>query len=172
MIPKNVENALNKHLSQELNASLQYLSMASWCEIKGMDGAAQFFYGQAHEENFHFLKLFKYINDVNGHALVPKVGQPAADFESIYEICRKAYKSEQGVSKSIYSLVELSKAEDDHVTVEFLRFYVQEQREEETLFQSILDKIELIGEGAQSLYYIDKELAALAVVAPEPPADV
>ena len=52
-----------------------------------------------------------------------------------------------------------------------LRFYVQEQREEEALFQKILDKLKLIGTGSQSLYYIDKELGALATPAPQPPAD-
>ena len=67
--------------------------------------------------------------------------------------------------------MELAKAEDDHVTTEMLRFYVQEQREEETLFQKVLDKIKLIGTGSQSLYYIDKELGSLAKPAPEPPAD-
>jgi ferritin len=52
-----------------------------------------------------------------------------------------------------------------------LRFYVQEQREEETLFLKVLDKINLIGTGAQSLYYIDKELGSLAAPSPVPPAD-
>ena len=43
----------------------------------------------------------------------------------------------------------------------FLQWYVEEQREEEALMQSILDTIKLIGTGAQSLYFIDKEIAAV-----------
>jgi len=42
-------------------------------------------------------------------------------------------------------------------SVDFLRFFVDEQREEEVQFKRIIDKIKLIGKGAQSLYYIDKE---------------
>ena len=38
MISKKIEAALNGHLLRELEASLQYLAMASWCETKGMDG--------------------------------------------------------------------------------------------------------------------------------------
>tara|TARA_B100000497_G_scaffold50806_1_gene58553 strand:- start:2208 stop:2732 length:525 start_codon:yes stop_codon:yes gene_type:complete len=171
MIPKKVEKALNGHLNYELSASLQYLAMASWCETMGMDGAASFFYGHAHEENLHFIKLFQYINEVNGHAVVPQVKQPNHSFKGIAEICKMAYNNEKKVTQAIFALVELSKAEDDHVTTEMLRFYVQEQREEETLFQRVLDKIKLIGTGSQSLYYIDKELGNLAAPSPEPPAD-
>lgn len=171
MISEKMKKALNAHLVYEIEASLQYLSMASWCETMGMDGAASFFYGHAHEEHLHFIKMFQYINEVNGHALVPSVKQPAHEFESILSICEKAYEKEKEVSKAIHQLVELAKAEDDHVTDEMLRFFVKEQREEETLFQKVLDKIKLIGQGPQSLYYIDKELGSLAKPAPEPPAD-
>ncbi|MCB9255726.1 MAG: ferritin [Chitinophagales bacterium] len=171
MISKRIEDALNKHLEYELEASLQYLAMASWCETQGMDGGASFFYGHAHEENLHFIKLFQYINEVNGHAIVPKVNQPNHEFEGIAEICEIAYNKEKEVSLAIYKLVELAKEEDDHVTSEMLRFYVTEQREEETLFQKVLDKIRLIGSGAQSLYYIDKELGGLAKPSPSLPAD-
>lgn len=171
MISKNMEQALNAHLVYELEASLQYLAMASWCETKGMDGAANFFYGHSHEENLHFMKMFQYINEVGGHAVVPKVKQPNNDFEGIAEMCNVAYENEKVVSRAIYKLVELATKEEDHVTTEMLRFYVQEQREEETLFQKVLDKIRLIGDGTQSLYYIDKELGALASPSPQPPAD-
>lgn len=171
MISKNIEKALNAHLVYELEASLQYLAMASWCETMGMDGAASFFYGHSFEENQHFIKLFQYINEVNGRAIVPKVAQPNHEFKSVLELCEKAYANEQEVTKAIFSLVELAKKEDDHVTTEMLRFYVQEQREEETLFQKVLDKIKLIGTGAQSLYYIDKELGSLAKPSPAVPED-
>ena len=171
MISKKIEKALNDHLLYELEASLQYLAMASWCETMGMDGAASFFYGHAHEENLYFIKLFQYINEVGGHALVPPVKQANHKFNDVQDICETAYSAEKEVTQAIFKLVELAKAEDDHVTIEMLRFFVQEQREEETLFQKVLDKIKLIGTGAQSLYYIDKELGSLAKPSPEPPAD-
>jgi len=38
---------------------------------------------------------------------------------------------------------------------------VDEQREEEALMRTILDRIQLIGDGPQSLYFIDKELDAI-----------
>jgi ferritin len=158
MISSKTEKALNQHLQYELEASLQYLAMASWCEDKGMEGSSNFFYGHSAEENAHFLMMFKFINEVNGKALVPKVQQPKSDFTSIQEICQFAYENEMKVTKAIHELVETSKSEGDLIVTEFLRFFVEEQKEEETLYQKILDRIRLIGDGAQSLYYIDKEL--------------
>ena len=44
----------------------------------------------------------------------------------------------------------------------FLQWYVAEQHEEEKLFKGILDKLELVGEDGKALFFIDKDLAALA----------
>ncbi|MEM1124313.1 MAG: ferritin, partial [Bacteroidota bacterium] len=46
-------------------------------------------------------------------------------------------------------------------TNNFLQWYIMEQREEEDLMRSLLDKIKLIGEGPMTLYYIDKEVSAI-----------
>ena len=69
---------------------------------------------------------------------------------------------EQKVTKAIYKIITLSKSEGDHATEDFLRFFVDEQKEEEVQFKRILDKIKLIGGGPQSLYYIDKEFDKLS----------
>ena len=36
-----------------------------------------------------------------------------------------------------------------------------EQREEEDQMRTVLDRIKIIGDGPQSLYFIDKEVAAI-----------
>ena len=46
-----------------------------------------------------------------------------------------------------------------------------EQREEEAMVRDILDKIKLIGDGPQSLYYIDKELQQINENRPEEEAE-
>lgn len=162
MISKKIEKALNQHLGFELEASLQYLAMASWCENEGLEGSSAFFYGHAKEENDHFMLIFRYINEVSGFAKVPKLSAATLTFKSIQEICENAYENEKKVTRNIHKLVELAKNEGDHVTEDFLRFFVDEQKEEEVLFQKVLDKLRLIGDGSQSLYYIDQELEKLA----------
>lgn len=161
MITPKLEEALNEQIANEARASFQYLAMASWCEREGLNGAASFFYGHAAEEQQHMMKIFHFINDVKGHAIVPKVEQPKIEFDNIQALCHQGFDHEQEVTRSIYRLMQLAIQEDDFVTAEFLRFFIEEQKEEENLFQLALDKIRLIGTGEQSLYYIDQELSKL-----------
>ena len=158
IIPKKVEKALNDHLTLEMHSNALYLSVSSWCQKEGMDGSANFFSRQSAEENVHFLKFFNFINEVGGHALVPAVAQPKHHFNSVLECCELAYATEQKVTKSIYKMLDIARNEGDHATLEFLKFFVEEQMEEEVLFKRIIDKIKLIGKGPQSMYYIDKEM--------------
>lgn len=165
IISKKVEKALNEHLILEMAAMHSYLSVASWCEVEGYEGSAQFFYKQSAEENVHFMKFFTYVNEVGGHALVPALKAPKYTFKSIQEAVEMALEHEQKVTKAIYKIMTLAKEEGDHATEDFLRFFVDEQKEEEVQFKRILDKIKLIGGGPQSLYYIDREFEKLAAAA-------
>ena len=162
MISKRVEKALNEQIAMEATASNTYLSMASWADSKGMEGAADFFYGHAEEEHVHMMKIVRFVNEVGGPAVIPSVGKPQMNYKSVKDVCEKAYKHECKVSQSIHKLVNLAREQNDHVTDEFLRWFVDEQREEEVLFMRVMDRIELIGEGGQSAYYIDKELGKIA----------
>jgi ferritin len=158
MISKKMEKALNEQIALEGYASFLYLSMASWCDREGMEGCSKFFHRQSEEEKTHMLRLFYYISEVDGHALTPAIEQPPHEFESVKSLFEKVYAHEQKVTRAIYDLVALSNEEKDHTTHHFLQWYIEEQREEETLMRTILDKIRLIGDGPQSLYYIDQEL--------------
>ncbi len=162
MISKKLEKALNAQIKLETEASFNYLAMASWCEQKSLNGAASFFYTQAEEERQHMLKIFRFVNDVEGHALAPGVEQPNTQFESILDVCKKALVGEQKVTKSIHKLSELASQEKDYATYNFIQFFVDDQREGETVFIRIIDKIKLIGLEGMGLYYIDKELESLA----------
>ncbi|MEM9919989.1 MAG: ferritin [Bacteroidota bacterium] len=158
MISKKIEEALNNQIKLEAYASFLYLSMASWCDLEGMEGCAQFMHRQSSEERDHMLRIFNYISEVDGHAIVPEVAQPPKKFESIQELFKQVYAHEQKVTRSINGIVDLCYKEDDYSTLNFLQWYIEEQREEEDLMRTILDRIKLIGEGPQSLYYVDKEM--------------
>ncbi|GIV33530.1 MAG: ferritin [Chitinophagales bacterium] len=162
MISKKLEKALNAQIKLEAEASFNYLAMASWCEEKSLTGAAEFFYAQSDDEREHMLKIFRYINDLEGHAIAPAVDQPELEYESILDVCRKALAGEQKVTRAIHRLAELANAEKDYATYNFLQFFVDEQRESETVFIHLIDKIKLIGLEGMGLYYIDKEMESLA----------
>lgn len=156
-----MEQALNSQIAMEGQASFLYLSMAAWCERKGMNGVAKFMYRQSNEERAHMLRIFHYISDVDGEAITPGITQPPAEFKTVRDMFEEVYGHEQKVTAAIHKLLDQCNEEDDYTTHNFLQWYITEQREEEALMRTILDKIKLIGEGPQSLYFIDKELEAI-----------
>ncbi len=158
MISASMEKSLNQQIELECYASFLYLAMASWCEKEGLEGCAAFMQRQSDEEREHMMRIFHYINEVGEHALTPGVKQPPHSWNSVQELLNEVYKHEQKVTASINLLVAQSYDEKDHATLNFLQWYVEEQREEEALMRTITDRIKLIGDGPQSLYYIDKEL--------------
>lgn len=153
-----MEDALNKQIALEGYASFLYLSMASWCDKEGLQGCAAFMHRQSDEERQHMLRIFHYISEVNGHALAPAVAQPPHSFDSVHKLFEQVYAHEQKVTASIHELISMSYKDNDHTTLNFLQWYVTEQREEEALMRNILDRLKLIGDGPMSLYYIDKEI--------------
>ena len=158
MISSKVEAALNRQIDLEGYASMYYLSMASWCEVKGFNGIASFLYHHSDEERMHMLKLFRYINDRGGHAIVPGLQSPPKDYVSIREIFDTVLSHEVKVSNEINALVALCIEEKDYTTHNFLQWYVAEQIEEETLARNVLDKLNLIGDDKGGMYLFDRDL--------------
>jgi len=161
MISKEMETALNEQIELEGYASFLYLSMATWCDSKGLSGCATFMHRQSEEERMHMLKIFHYMSEVDGIAVVPGIPKPPSTWASVQEMFKQVFGHEQKVTAAINHLVDISIKANDHTTQNFLQWYILEQREEEALIRDILDKINLIGDGPQSLYFIDKEIEAV-----------
>lgn len=162
MLSKNLETLLNEQIAIESSSSYAYLAMASWCDVQGFEGAANFFYKQSDEERVHMLKLFQYINEKGGHALTPVHEPVQLAFSGINELMDLFYAHEVKVSQAVNKLVYEANKEMDYTTLIFLQWYVQEQHEEETLARTLQDKIKLIGMDANGLFLIDNEIGKYA----------
>jgi len=170
MIKKKVEEALIGQIKLEEQSSRIYMSMASWCEIKGFQGAAKFLYKHSDEERMHMTKLIKYLNDKGGHATLQALNGPESKYESLLDIFERILEHEESVTKAINGLYEIAFNEKDYTTSQFLQWYIQEQIEEESTFKNILDKFRLAGNEQGGLFHLDKELDAMATTAPAAPA--
>ena len=158
MISKKIEKILNEQIAIEAQAAQQYLAIAVWCDTQGFAGAAKFLYEHSDEERLHMLKLVNYVNDMGGAALISAIKAPKKDFGNIKEAMEYAYASEKEVTAAINKIVSLSLKENDHTTHNFIQWYVNEQLEEENLYRTILDRINLIGDGGNANYLIDLEI--------------
>lgn len=160
-ISSKIAKAINDQIAYEASATQAYVAIGSWCERTGYDGSAMFFFEQATEENTHMLKFVHYLNNAGAEAIIPATEKPQGNFDSIESTFRAGLKSEQKVTKLINNLVEFVEREKDRATYSFLQWFVNEQIEEETLFETILQKFEIIGRDKLAIYQIDQSLASI-----------
>ena len=161
MISKKIEKVLNAQIQLEGQSSMVYLAMACWAEVKGFNGTAQFLYRHSDEEREHMLKLVKFVNERGGKAIVPAFDQPKINFKHLKDAFQTLLKHEIHVTESINDIVDVCLKEKDHVTNNFMQWYVSEQIEEEALARTILDKVELIGNDKGGMYMFDRDLEKL-----------
>ena len=163
MLTEKMEKALNDQIRVEAESSQVYLSMASWAEVKGLEGISQFMYKHSDEERMHMLKLVKYVNERGGHAHISDLKAPETEFGTFQKLFQDLYNHEIFVSQSINELVHVALEEKDYATHNFLQWYVAEQIEEEALARTILDKINLIGNDKGGLYLFDRDVQQITV---------
>ncbi len=166
MIPKKVEEAINKQINQELFSEYFYLSMAAYFESEGLSGLANFFKVQGEEERFHAMKFFNYLNERGGRVILEAIKKPATEFKSAIEVFEMAYKHEQLVTSLINDLMDLSMKEKDFATMSLLNWFIDEQVEEEASMDNILNQLKLIDGKGNGLLMLDKELGARTFTPP------
>lgn len=162
MLSQELVERLNRQINLEHYSANIYLQMSSWCESKGLEGCAAFLKQHAAEEMSHMHRLFNYVNETGAMVTIDTIEAPQSDFQSIADVFHATYDHECEVTRSINALVDHALGEKDYSTFNFLQWYVAEQHEEEHLFKSILDKIEIIRTEGHGLFLIDKEIGSMA----------
>jgi len=161
-ISKKILNLLHDQIAMEANASNYYLYISSWCKVNGYDGASSFFQNHSTEERDHMLKIIRYLNDLKIHTVIPSIDEPKQNTKSLEQALKNSLVNEQKVTKSIDKIYGVSQNENDNRTSIFLEWFVREQIEEEDLFESILQKFDVLGRDKLALHEIDKHLQKLS----------
>ena len=139
-------DALNKQVIEEFSASTQYIAISLHYDSETLPELAKYFHAQATEEHGHAMKLLKYITDAGGKAIVPAVREPKNHFETGEEPVELALNQELKVTEQINHLVDLAIKENDHMTRQFLQWFVSEQLEEVATMTDLLNVIQRAGE--------------------------
>ncbi|HWQ80869.1 MAG TPA: ferritin [Ignavibacteria bacterium] len=166
MISKKLQDAINSQINKELYSAYFYLAMSAYCKTKDLDGFANFFYVQYQEETFHAMKFYNYLLDRGGDVVLTKIDTPPADFKSPLDVFEKTLEHEQFVTKSINDLLDLSIKENDHASASFLKWYVDEQVEEEATVSRLVNRMKLVGDNVGGLFIVDSELKARVFTPP------
>jgi len=153
---QSIIDAFNKQTGNELGASNQYISIASYFSDENLEELAKFFFRQSDEEREHAMKFVKFILDVEGKVVLPAIPAPRSDFKSAHDAVKTALEWEKEVTEQIYGLVELCQKERNHIALRYLDWFVNEQLEEVTSMSSLLGVVERAGEN--NLLYVEDYL--------------
>lgn len=166
MIKKEVLNALNDQINAESYSAYMYLSMAAYFENMGLSGFANWMKIQYQEESAHAIRFFNYVVDRGGKVVLKSIEQVPTEFDGIVDVFEKTLVHENHVTDLINKLMSVASAANDHASQSFLKWFVDEQVEEESNVEKILATLKLINGQGNGIFMMDRELGQRVFVDP------
>ena len=157
-IKDKVAKAINKQINAELYSSYLYLGMAAYFEMKNWSGFGHWMRLQANEEHAHAMKFFDFVLERGGEVVLDDIKAAATDWKTPLDVFEEVYKHELKVTALINDLLKVARQEDDPATESLLKWFIDEQVEEEAHAKQIVDKLKLIKDSANGLFMLDHEL--------------
>jgi ferritin len=167
MLSAKLQKELNNQMNSEFFAEYEYLSMAAYFHTMNLDGFANYFHVQSQEEHFHAMKIFHFILDKGGKVDLQQIAKPDSEFKSPLSVFETALEHEKKVTKAINKLMDGAISENDHAVNSFLRWYIDEQVEEEALAGKALAKMQIIKGQGEGLLILDQEFAQRTFAPPK-----
>ncbi len=158
MIKKETAALLVKQINKELYSGYLYMEFANYYEEKNLPGFAHWYVKQAGEEYEHAMKIRHFLIEAGEKVTLDAIAKPEKDFADTKAPLLAGLKHEQYITASINAIYEKALELKDHLTAEFLRWFIKEQGEEETNAQLLIDKYEMVGGTGTAIYLLDKEL--------------
>jgi len=166
MIKKEVLDAINEQINAETYSAFMYLSMAAYFEDMGLSGFANWMKVQYQEESAHAIKFFNYLTERGGRVTLKAVAQVPVDFDGVVDIFEKTLVHEIHVTSLINNLIDVAIKANDHASQSFLKWFIDEQVEEEANVEKILQTLKLINGQGNGIFMMDRELGQRVFVDP------
>ena len=160
MLNKKVEEAINAQINAEMWSAYLYLSMSAYFHANGNPGFANWYEVQFKEEQDHAMIMFNYVVSRGGVVKLQAIDAVPTEWESTLNVVEETLKHEQKVTSLINDLYKVASEENDFATKSMLKWFIDEQVEEEENAQTIIDNLKMIKDNGYGLYMLDKELGA------------
>jgi ferritin len=154
-----IAKSLNEQINIEFTASYHYLAMSAYFEDQSLPGFADFFRKQSAEETEHGMKIYDYVFSREGHVKLEDVSALKQTFQSAEDAIQTALEMEKSVTASIHKIFEQTVSEKDPGTENLMKYFVDEQIEEEETFRDLLDNVRAAGNDRWRLHVLDTELS-------------
>ena len=156
-------NMMQDQVSKEIWSGYLYLQIAEYYRSKGLEGFYQIFKKHFYEELEHAERFQDYLVECGQEVKLQTIPGPEFNFKDLREPLVFQLEHEKLVTSLIEALYREARTEDDLQTMDFLRWYIDEQREEERNAVGDLEFFDLFADGCkQGLLAIDKRMAKMA----------
>ena len=160
MISKRLEEAINAQINAEMWSAYLYLSMSTYCQDAGFPGIANWFAIQFKEEQDHAQILFNHVVSRGGRVKLAPIDAVEIEWASVLAVFENTLQHEKKVTMLINDLYTIALEEKDYASQSMLKWFIDEQVEEEEGVQDILNHLRMVKDNGYGLYMIDKELGA------------
>jgi ferritin len=158
MITPKMATAINDQITREFYSAYLYLAMANDAMDKGFQGAAHWFNLQFKEEQDHAMKFAYYLQEQGAKVTLGAIEQPPLTWPDITAMFKDSLVHEQKVTAWINELADLAVKEKDYATQNMLKWFIDEQVEEEASLTDILWMLDMIGTSKGALFMADRKL--------------
>ena len=146
LISEKLNQAMNDQIGSELGASNQYLQVAAHFGREDLPELAGLFFRQSDEERGHALKFVHYILDAGGSVAIPGLSAPTQQIKSAEQAAQLSLDSEKRVTAQINALQQIATTEKDFAALQFLSWFAEEQIEEVSSMNELLNTIRRAGD--------------------------
>ncbi|MDO4719072.1 MAG: ferritin [Peptostreptococcaceae bacterium] len=160
MISEKLIQGINEQITKEFASEFVYIAMEAYFKGRSLDGFANFFHIQALEERDHAYLFFNHLYRLGAEVKLADFKMEADDFKNDIEVFEQFLKHEQMVTASIVNLMDIARENKDYQAESLLKWFIDEQIEEEENATALLEKMKLIDGNPNGMFMLDAELAA------------
>jgi len=157
-----VIDLLNEQIRNEFQSHQIYLALSAWFETTPFKGFSAKYRQQALEEHGHAMKIYDYLADRDGAIKILALEEPKLSIQSPLDATKAALEQEKTVSAQIRKIYKVAQAEEDFETLSFLKWFLDEQVEEEKTAKDLVEYVEAAGASTTALLELDQHAAATA----------
>lgn len=159
---KKLAQMMQDQVSKEIWSGYLYLQVAEYYRAKGLEGFYEIFKKHFYEELEHAEKFQDYLSEMGEEVKLQAIAAPDFNFKDLREPLVFQLEHEKLVTSLIEALYREARAEDDLQAMDFLRWYIDEQREEERNAVADLEFYDMFVDGCkQGLLAMNKRMAKM-----------
>lgn len=157
---KELAQAFIDHMNAEFESYYLYLSMRGYMENESWEGFSHWLNLQAEEEREHAMKFYDHLLQRGEFPKLLAISQPEDTWESPLAIFEASLGHEKKITSLIHELMDKAIDKRDHAAQSFLKWFVDEQLEEEDTVGTIVDRVRRVQGDPKGLMLMDAELAS------------